>query len=584
METKSTTITTTTTTATTKQPQLSTIHVYTWTGFGEPPLYPATITTITTTTTPPSSSSSLTNDNIITSPYSFYPYNFTQIDINKNTTHDLSKLATKQGRDRAIQWLFFERPAYLVDQIDARLHFIPDPSLLGRFAYYCTSGAWQHVWFRFGYDPRKDRLARLFQTIRWHIPQAARVPELLSKLKTSLYPVAKAEADKTGRTINWVYHFIHMPLKMDGVEVFLHNIWMLLDVKRKLIRKAVDEGVGMVDEITPRYGYFDGAFLDSIVDIFCREILDIARNLIKGAEITARVRLGDCGLHPLASWLQPGKLQPLRWTMSEPQPPQQQQQQYQPYYYHRIGINLDFEPSPEFCMEIVKNGFNSQNNPADVDDFQKQVQISSIDSRLKRLKHDQGQSTGTTDTKLSVSTSWLKNNNDLIVNREDGIIEQEIPIKEIPIWKKKFRSKSAPHSSTEQPVKKKQTSSSDSKRNTLTPPANTTSSDDDDNEINNKSAPTKTTTTTSSRKKKSTTTSTTIKSKSKRELNTNQTTTKSTRSRKAPARWVDESIEYYEPNNNNTQFSDHEDESYQSVQEEEEEAHSSSVSSSDVES
>lgn len=44
-------------------------------------------------------------------------------------------------------------------------------AILPAVAYYVTSGPWRSMWVRFGYDPRTDPQAKIYQTLDVRIPR-----------------------------------------------------------------------------------------------------------------------------------------------------------------------------------------------------------------------------------------------------------------------------------------------------------------------------------------------------------------------------------------------------------------------------
>lgn len=47
-------------------------------------------------------------------------------------------------------------------------------------AYFYNSGPWRMTWVRFGFDPRKDPKARIYQTLDYRIRTAGRIISLVS--------------------------------------------------------------------------------------------------------------------------------------------------------------------------------------------------------------------------------------------------------------------------------------------------------------------------------------------------------------------------------------------------------------------
>ncbi|KAJ3030025.1 UNVERIFIED_CONTAM: tau 95 subunit of transcription factor TFIIIC [Siphonaria sp. JEL0065] len=87
-----------------------------------------------------------------------------------------------------IQQLFQERPMFTFralfnhcrDVCKKRTDQKLIPFLLTKYAYFITYGPWQEVWARYGYDPRADREARLYQIISM---RSIKTPTTLKRAK-----------------------------------------------------------------------------------------------------------------------------------------------------------------------------------------------------------------------------------------------------------------------------------------------------------------------------------------------------------------------------------------------------------------
>ncbi|KAJ3075678.1 tau 95 subunit of transcription factor TFIIIC [Podochytrium sp. JEL0797] len=90
-----------------------------------------------------------------------------------------------------IQHLFTLRPIYTfralfnqmrdvcLKKMDVKLV----PFLLPKYAYFVTFGPWQECWVRYGYDPREDREARLYQIVSMRMVKG---PKTLKRAKRSV--------------------------------------------------------------------------------------------------------------------------------------------------------------------------------------------------------------------------------------------------------------------------------------------------------------------------------------------------------------------------------------------------------------
>jgi len=71
--------------------------------------------------------------------------------------------------------MFAEKPVWSRNALAAHLpstyamHILS--AVLPAVAYYITSGPWRSIWVRFGYDPRTDPQAKIYQTLDIRIPR-----------------------------------------------------------------------------------------------------------------------------------------------------------------------------------------------------------------------------------------------------------------------------------------------------------------------------------------------------------------------------------------------------------------------------
>lgn len=88
---------------------------------------------------------------------------------------------------RMLEALFKERPMWTRNAIAYKtgLEDTLLKTLLQKFAFYIQSGPWGRLWCRFGYDPRGDPEAMLYQTLMVSFRQHTRIPER-QRLKVSL--------------------------------------------------------------------------------------------------------------------------------------------------------------------------------------------------------------------------------------------------------------------------------------------------------------------------------------------------------------------------------------------------------------
>ena len=71
--------------------------------------------------------------------------------------------------------MFDEQPIWSRNALAAHLSPSLSPHVLmaalPALAYYFTSGPWRSTWVRFGYDPRTDPQAKIYQTLDVRIPR-----------------------------------------------------------------------------------------------------------------------------------------------------------------------------------------------------------------------------------------------------------------------------------------------------------------------------------------------------------------------------------------------------------------------------
>jgi len=76
-----------------------------------------------------------------------------------------------QERFQLVKEKFSERPAWSKNALNAITGISPErlKFMLPALAYYFTTGPWRNQWVRFGYDPRKDPTAAMYQTLDYRV-------------------------------------------------------------------------------------------------------------------------------------------------------------------------------------------------------------------------------------------------------------------------------------------------------------------------------------------------------------------------------------------------------------------------------
>ena len=64
----------------------------------------------------------------------------------------------------------------LTIELQVLLHVLPY-SLLGLVSYYVPSGPWKTLWVKFGYDPRTEREAKVYQCLDFRLPKEVDIVE-----------------------------------------------------------------------------------------------------------------------------------------------------------------------------------------------------------------------------------------------------------------------------------------------------------------------------------------------------------------------------------------------------------------------
>ncbi|XP_066955131.1 general transcription factor 3C polypeptide 5 isoform X1 [Macrobrachium rosenbergii] len=107
---------------------------------------------------------------------------------------------------------FEKRPIWSKNALRVRLDYTKDKLkyLLPTLSYYFHTGPWRNLWVRFGYDPRKDPTAWIYQTFDYRIRQAGGVKtKVEAKRSYSNYVLPYKSSNASRRKIS-VIHSLHL--------------------------------------------------------------------------------------------------------------------------------------------------------------------------------------------------------------------------------------------------------------------------------------------------------------------------------------------------------------------------------------
>jgi len=163
---------------------------------------------------------------------------------------------------RLLKDMFIERPLWTRQAIQARTGL--DDSLLkyllSKFAFYILSGPWGRLWCRFGYDPRRDREAVVYQTVVVSFRHHKNIPER-KRLRCSVEtrPAIDSNAD-----LAWQY--------IPGELPSLRQMWyQICDIQLPEAERLLNGRRG--DEILDTaYGRLPSNAVDLIRDAIKRDV------------------------------------------------------------------------------------------------------------------------------------------------------------------------------------------------------------------------------------------------------------------------------------------------------------------------
>ncbi|TPX67606.1 hypothetical protein CcCBS67573_g07465 [Chytriomyces confervae] len=145
--------------------------------------------------------------------------------------------------------------------------------LLSRFAYFMTSGPWRECWVRYGYDPRMDRDARVYQVISMRFVKA---PQPLIRAKRLIGVPSGA------RLLGVIHGGItgeNEDLENDKSHMFDGTLWkgnarlQICDITDPDVVKIVQSYRGIRKTFDTKDGWYEPALVDSIRKIVRNKIM-----------------------------------------------------------------------------------------------------------------------------------------------------------------------------------------------------------------------------------------------------------------------------------------------------------------------
>ncbi|BFZ20480.1 hypothetical protein BsWGS_23519 [Bradybaena similaris] len=200
----------------------------------------------------------------------------------------LSKLPNQTDGLDALNKLFEKRPlwskAALVAHLE-KIHTTYLKYLLPLVSYYFINGPWKNLWCKFGYDPRKDPTAKIYQTLDYRVrsmanrqkveakrgqevlrishggqkqqPNTALVQQVVALGSSQIQPAASLD-------ISYIFHPDHIP-------PYRQMRYQVCDVRHEEIQRRVHENDGQETVCTERDGWCVPDFTD-----VCRDTISDA--------------------------------------------------------------------------------------------------------------------------------------------------------------------------------------------------------------------------------------------------------------------------------------------------------------------
>ncbi|XP_046542986.1 general transcription factor 3C polypeptide 5-like [Haliotis rubra] len=195
-----------------------------------------------------------------------------------------------------VQTLFEERPIWSKNGIRCNLPLKYHPRLkyvLPLVAYYFCNGPWRTLWVKFGYDPRKDRNAKMYQILDFRLRQRGAAEKLEIGGKRSAFdyklPTVKSRSqmkipkihtstlgaegmdpsDKT-QILESTYMF-----EPDVLPPYRQMFYQLCDVHEDQIQKLLHQNDGQESVCTEREGWLQPDVHDKSSEILFKHVDNI---------------------------------------------------------------------------------------------------------------------------------------------------------------------------------------------------------------------------------------------------------------------------------------------------------------------
>ncbi|CAG5131466.1 unnamed protein product, partial [Candidula unifasciata] len=199
----------------------------------------------------------------------------------------LEKLPNQTDGLEALSKLFEKRhlwsKAALVAHLDKQ-HTMYLKYLLPLVSYYFINGPWKNLWCKFGYDPRKDRQAKIYQTLDYRVRSMANRQKVEAKRGQEVLRIshggqkpqrntALVQVDPSGSSqaelatsvdLTYIFH-------PDYIPIYRQMRYQVCDVHHPEVQRRVHENDGQETVCTERDGWCVPDFTD-----VCRDIISEA--------------------------------------------------------------------------------------------------------------------------------------------------------------------------------------------------------------------------------------------------------------------------------------------------------------------
>ncbi|VDM39228.1 unnamed protein product [Toxocara canis] len=199
---------------------------------------------------------------------------------------------------RLLQELFEERPMWTRIAILRRTGLEDSvlKSLLQKYAFYILSGPWGRLWCRFGYDPRIDPKAKMYQSVMVTFRQHSKIPER-QRLKVVKMNTDRALPVSVTSSGSWLPP-MNIPFGQPSIEAIdycyspgelprVRQMWYCIcDVKLPLAEEIVrKEYFAQGDRADDQYGWLPPDAIDQIREAIKEDVKKVIQQLDEDEEI-----------------------------------------------------------------------------------------------------------------------------------------------------------------------------------------------------------------------------------------------------------------------------------------------------------